>query len=165
MPTFISEGGVFHPAKESVGLIYKGDVPIPRANLPAGVTISGSADFLVKDMQFIYDGPDREALKIIYKENPEGSTMGSDFRNDPDFIQMTRTRGFNTVDEYLKAIGYDEAKEEKKFNEKASRVQAHEVAQRVDEIEVLAGGKDYAGAGADTVGGFGDATVKPPKKK
>lgn len=165
MPTFISKGGVLHPAKESVSLIYRGKVAIPRKDLPEGVTIPNSAEFLEPGQGFLYDGPDREALNVMFRENPDGSLIGSDFRNDPDFIQMTRTRGFNTVEDYLKSIGYDEAKETAKFNERASKVQSHEVSKRVEEIEVLAGGKDYAGAGADTVGGFGDATVKPPKKK
>ncbi len=164
-PTFISKRGEFHPAKESVSLIYKGKVRIPKKDLPASVTIPGSAEFLEPNASFLYDGPDREALKVIQKEGSETGAIGMDFKSDPDFIQMTRTRGFNTVDEYLKAVGYDEEKDNKKFEEKASRVQAHDVEKQVDAIEVLAGGKDYAGTGADIVGGFGEEKMNKPGKK
>lgn len=163
MPTFVSDKGVFHPAKEKVSLKYNGKKSIARDKLPKGVTISG--DSLNPGDDFLYDGPDREALKVIFKENPDGSTIGEDFRRDPDFIQMTRTRGFNTVDDYLKSIGYDEAKDTEKFQKKAASVKAHEVADRVSEIEVLGGGKDFTGSGADTIGGFGEERVRTPNKK
>lgn len=165
MPTFISKRGEFHPAKESVSLVYKGKVRIPKKDLPKGVTIPESADSLEPGKSFLYDGPDREALKVIHKEGSETGTIGTDFKNDPDFIQMTRTRGFNTVDDYLKSIGYDEEKDNKKFEEKAIKVQAHELEKQVDAIEVLAGGKDYAGTGVDIIGGFGEADITKPKAK
>ena len=41
MPTFISERGVFHPAKEKVSLKYGGTKKIMKKDLPQGVTISG----------------------------------------------------------------------------------------------------------------------------
>ena len=64
MPTFVSEKGVFHPAKESVNLVYQGKKDIARKDLPAGVTISSSKEFLKTGDSFLYDGPDR-ALKNI----------------------------------------------------------------------------------------------------
>lgn len=164
MPTFISKGGILHPAKEKVSLKYKGKNSIPKDKLPMGVTISGDA--LNPGDDFLYDGPDRASLNMLYQEEGgEASTLGQDFRNDPEFIQSVRNRGFNTVDEYLKSIGYDDKKEEEKFSKKASSVQAHELEKRVNEIEVLAGGKDYTGSGEDSIGGFGEAQVRKPTKK
>jgi hypothetical protein len=164
MPTFVSEKGVFHPAKESVNLVYQGKKDIARKDLPAGVTISSSKEFLKTGDSFLYDGPDRAALAVIFKETNGDGFLGNDFRNDPEFIQSVRNRGFNSVEEYLKAIGYDEAKDKKKFEEKISRVQAHEVEKKVNEIEVLAGGKDYSGSGNDIIGGFGEEQIRKPSK-
>lgn len=161
-PTFISERGIFHPAKEKVSLKYKGEKKIAKKDLPPGVTISG--DFLNPGDDFLYDGPDRGALQMIHKETNGDGVLGSDFRTDPEFIQSVRNRGFNTVDEYLKSIGYDETKDKKKFEEKVSKVQAHEVENRVNEIEVLAGGRDFTGSQNDIIGGFGDEQIRKPNK-
>lgn len=162
MPTFISERGILHPAKEKVSLKYGGDKKIPKKDLPQGVTISG--EFLNPGDDFLYDGPDRAALQMIFKETNGDGFLGSDFKTDPEFLQSVRNRGFNTVDEYLKSIGYDEAKDKKKFEEKASKVQAHEVEGRVNEIEVLAGGRDFTGSKNDIIGGFGDEQIRKPNK-
>ena len=101
---------------------------------------------------------------MIHKETNGDGVLGSDFRTDPEFIQSVRNRGFNTVDEYLKSIGYDETKDKKKFEEKVSKVQAHEVENRVNEIEVLAGGRDFTGSQNDIIGGFGDEQIRKPNK-
>jgi hypothetical protein len=162
MPTFISERGVFHPAKEKVSLKYKGDKKILKKDLPSGVTIAG--DVLNPGDDFLYDGPDRAAMQVLFKEGGDAGTLGFDFKNDPDFIQMTRTRGFNTVDEYLKSIGYNEEAEKKKFEEKVSKVKAHDIEKKVNEIEVLAGGRDFAGGNNDIIGGFGDEQIRKPNK-
>jgi hypothetical protein len=164
MPTFISERGILHPAKESVSLIYNGTKKIAKKDLPKGVTIPESSEFLEPGKSFLYDGPDRAALQMIFKETNGDGYLGSDFRTDPEFLQSVRNRGFNTVDDYLKSIGYDEAKDKKKFEEKVSKVQAHEIENRVNEIEVLAGGRDFTGSKNDIIGGFGDEQIRKPNK-
>jgi len=162
MPTFISERGQFHPAKEKVSLKYRGTKKMLKKDLPIGVTISG--EVLNPGDDFLYDGPDRAAMQVLFKEGGDAGTLGFDFKNDPDFIQMTRTRGFNTVDDYLKSIGYNEEVEKKKFEEKASKVKAHDIEKLVNEIEVLAGGRDFAGGSNDIIGGFGDEQLRKPTK-
>lgn len=162
MPTFISERGVFHPAKEKVSLKYGGSKPIAKKNLPVGVTISG--EVLNPGDDFLYDGPDRAALEVIHKETNGDGILGFDFRNDPEFIQSVRNRGFNTVDEYLKSIGYDEAKDKEKFEKKAAKVKSHDVEARVNEIEILAGGRDFSGSKNDIIGGFGEEQIRKPNK-
>lgn len=161
MPTFISKRGVLHPAKENVSLVYKGTKPIPKEDLPKGITIAG--DVLEPGQGFIYDGPDREALRMLHEAGEE--SLGKDFKNDPDFLQAVRNMGYQSPEEYLQQVGYDEKKDEEDFKKKATTVKSHEIPKRVEAIEVLAGGRDYSGEGADSVGGFGEQQVKPPKSK
>ncbi len=71
MPSFISNNGIWGPAKE-------------RAFDPK----SGE----------IYDGPDREAVKYIEEE---GGVVGQDAAQDPQVLQASRNMGFNSVKEYL----------------------------------------------------------------
>lgn len=161
-PTFVSKKGVWLTAKEKIGLVYKGSKVIPKGALPEGVTITG--EFLHPNDPFMYDGPDRAALIAMHKENG-GQSFGVDFRSDPEFLQAVRNRGFNNVDEYLKMIAFDEAAEDKKFEEKVSSIKSHEIPKRVEAIEILAGGKDFAGTGNDIVGGFGEEKINKPSAK
>lgn len=158
MPTFYSDRGIWHAAKERVGgLIYQGTKSIPKSKLPSTIKIAG--DTLNPGDPLIYDGADREALKLLNKEgyNLKGEqVMGKDFRNDPDFLQAVRNMQFNNLDEYLKSIGYDDEEQDKQVSERAIKTKSHEVPKRVREITELAGGKNFAG-GADEnlIGGFG----------
>ena len=129
-PNWISKDGVWHPAKEHVVLPH-----------------------LVGTEREVYDGPDRAALFILYKEKKE--TLGMNFRHDPELINRTRQLGFKSVDEYAKAMGYDKEKVEKNFEEKAAQVTKHELPKKVDAIKKLGGGRDTSGQGNDTYGGFG----------
>ena len=143
MPSFVSNKGLWSPAKEEIGLINKSEKVI---------------DYDGKKIQpgqpFIYNGPDREALKML--EDSGAATLGTDFRHDPEFRQAVRNQGFENIDAYLKHIDYDEAVDEKKFKEKTATVKAHEIPARVAKINVMGGGKDFSGDKAnDVVGGFG----------
>lgn len=161
MPSFVSDRGFWHPAKENIGLTYKGKEPIPREKLPDSVHIAGAV--LNPGDPFIYDGPDRGALIHIQRDN-QGQIPGRHFRHDTEFLQAVRNRQFNSVDEFLKVIGYDELDEKKKFEEKMSRIQAHEVPKKVAAIEVLGGGRDFSGQGMDVVGEFTEAPMDGPKR-
>jgi hypothetical protein len=130
MPRFISKDGVWHPAKE-------------HAVLP----------HLAGTENEVYDGPDRAALFELYKQKV--NTLGVDFRQDPELINRTRQLGYESVDDYAKAMGYDKEAVEKNFEEKAAQVTKHELPDRVESIKTLGGGRDFAGQGEDAYGGFG----------
>jgi hypothetical protein len=149
MPTYVSNRGVWHPAKEKVGLVNKSDKPIEYN----GKTIQPGEPF-------VYEGPDREAIKELHLAGR--TTFGQDFKTDPEFLQMVRNRGFQSVEEYLSMIGYDEEKAEKEFEERAAVVQAHEVPKRHAEIKMLGGGKDTSGNRQDLHGGFGEERLRTP---
>ena len=130
MPNYVSKGGKWYPAKEHVVLPH-----------------------LAGTKNEVYDGPDRAALLVLFKEKVE--TLGQDFRTNPEFLQSVRNQGFNSVDEYLQAIGYDADKEEKEFKKKAKVVTKHEIKKKVKAINTLGGGRDFSGGGQDRRGGFG----------
>lgn len=165
MPTFVSDKGIWYAAREKVGgLIYQGNKVIPKADLPASITIVG--DFLKKGEPLIYDGADREALKMLQLEGYDlkgERVMGTDFRHEVEFLQGVRNMGFNSVDEYLKHIGYDEEADAKRFKETAMKTKSHEIAEKVKEIKVLAGGRNEAGDG-DIIGGFGEERIRPAEE-
>ena len=148
MPTFVSNKGLWSPAKEEVGLINKSDK-----------IIEYDGQKIKPGQPFIYKGPDREALKMLHLAG--AATLGTDFRHDPEFRQAVRNQGFSSIEDYLKHIGYDEEADTKKFKEKSATVKAHEVPDRVKAIEVMGGGKDFSGdKSQDIVGGFGNEKRK-----
>ncbi|KKK95047.1 hypothetical protein LCGC14_2676740 [marine sediment metagenome] len=142
MPRYISHKGVCHPAKERIAL----------KNLSGKVIQVDGKDVQPGD-DYIYEGPDRAALFELYKAGEE--TFGQDFRKDPEFLKSVRAQGFNDVADYLKSMGYDEEKDNKEFNEKASVVHKREMPKRVAAIKTLGGGIDTSGEGQDRLGGFG----------
>lgn len=153
MPTFVSNQGKWYPAKEMVGLTNVGKTPIKYK----GRTINPGEPF-------VYKGPDREAVKMLHEAGEEH--LGTDFRRDPEFLQAVRNMGFQSgeqgVKDYLDAIGYDEAKEKKKFEERASVVKSHELPKKAEEIRELGGGRDTTGnKNNDLIGGFGDERARP----
>jgi len=160
MPNTVSNKGVWHAAKEKVGLVNKSDKPIEYN----GETIQPGEPF-------IYNGPDREAVKMLHEqgfEDPNGNwVMGSDFRNDPEFLKSLQAYGFSSDEEgvakYLKRIGYNEEEDKKKFKERASVIKRHELPKRHDEILVMGGGKSHSGHKEDDmIGGFGPERVRKP---
>ena len=131
MPNWISKDGVWHPAKE-------------HAVLPH---LSGT------DRE-VYDGPDRAALYELYKLKV--TTLGKDFRKDVDLINRVKQLGYENVDQYAEAVGYNKEEVEKNFEEKASKVTKHELPEKVAAIKKLGGGTDTSGQGNDAYGGFGE---------
>jgi len=142
MPNYVSHEGIWHPAKEKVGLINK-----------SGKTIKVEDKEVNDGEPYIYEGPDRAALFELFKDNVE--TLGMSFKNNPEFLSAVRNMGFSNVDEYLKSIGYDDQKALDEFIEKAAEVKRHELPKKVEAIKVLGGGKDFAAQGEDQYGGFG----------
>jgi len=157
MPNYVSDGGVHYPAKEKVGLTNTSDKPYDN-----------NGEEVAPGDPFIYEGPDRAAVKelaeasgLIADPNKKIEdlqvTFGTDFRKDPDFLQMTRTMGFNTPEKYLKSIGYDNEAEKKKFEERAAVIQKHELPKRHKEALILGGGKDGSiGGKQHVIGGWGN---------
>lgn len=143
MPNWVSRDGVCFPAKEYAVLPH----------------LAGTG-------REIYNGPDRAALKHLWDIDKSGktTTIGEDFRKNPDFQQMIRTRGFKDVEEYLTFVGYDKEQNDKDFKEKASVVKMHELPKRIEEIERLGGGTDMSGSNVSYVGGFGDSQIKEATK-
>ena len=149
-PTFISNKGKWVPAKEEIGLVNKSDK-----------VIEYNGEKIQPGQPFIYKGADREALKVLH--NAKVEYLGTDFRQDPEFLQAVRNQGFNTVDDFLKNMGYDEEADTKKFEERAAVVKAHDIPKKVNEINVLGGGRDMSGnKDNDAVGGFGDEKLRKP---
>ena len=140
-PSWISKDGVWHPAKEKVGL----------TNLSGKTKVIEGKKIKAGD-PYVYEGPDRAALFELFKEKVE--TLGNDFKKDPDFLNRIRNLGFK-LDEYLQAVGYDAEKIEKDFKAKALKVQKHEIPEKIEAIETLGGGGDSSGGGKDKYGGFG----------
>ena len=157
MARFVSFRGKFYPALEEVSLVYEGTKSIPKEKLSKFVTISGNV--LEKGMPYIYKGPDRAAMKLLKAEGVE--FLGGDFQHDAEFLQMVRTMNFNTVEDYLKHVGYDREKDEKRFKEKAIEVSRHELPESEEEILIMGGGQDKANSSNDIVGGFGEPRVRP----
>jgi len=142
MPSYISRDGVWHPAKEKVALVNhsKKDIEINGETVKAGDP-------------YIYDGADRAALFELYKEKVD--TLGINFRQDPDLIARVRQLGYKSVDAYAKVVGYDKKKVDEDFEKNASVVNKHELPEKVEAIQTLGGGRDFAGQGMDKHGGFG----------
>jgi hypothetical protein len=145
MPQYVSDGGVWHPAKE-------------HAVLP----------HLAGTEKEIYDGPDRAAMEELAKAYgvdekgyPKQGTFGMLFEHDPDLIHRAKTLGFANVKEYADASGYDPIKAKEDFEKKASKIEKYELPKRQPERQIDGGGKDLSGQGKDKYGGLGD----PPELK
>lgn len=156
MANFISFRGMFFPGIEEVNLTYKGKTPIPREKVSKYILFNG--DTLTEGMPFIYKGPDREAMYML-KENGV-DYLGQDFTHDPSFLEMVRKLNYNSTEDYLKAIGYDENKDKQRFEKLAKKVSYHELPDREDEAFILGGGKDTSGSAKSYVGGFGEPVEK-----
>src|SRR3990167_2850487 len=137
-PTFVSKDGIWHPAKEKIGLVNR-----------SGKTKTIDGKRIKPGDHYIYEGADRAALFVLYQDKVE--TLGIDFKKDPEFINRVRQLGY-TIEEYLKAVGYDEEQVKKDFEEKASVVNKHELAEKVKAVETLGGGTDTSGQGHDKYG-------------
>lgn len=153
MPTFISKMGKWYPAHEKVGLTNKSD---------------NSFEYDGKIIQpgepFVYEGEDREAKKML--EEAGQDHLGTDFREDSEFHDFINSKWQGDQAKYLKRIGFDEAKEVEKFNEKLPNAKSHTVPVKSQERIIVAGGKDTTGNKSnDVIGGFGDMQVRKASDK
>ena len=132
MPRFLSKDGVWEAAPERV----------VNPDAPEG--------------QEVYEGPDREALKVI-AEN--GGSLGTHFSLDPELIQRAKMLGFKDVAEYLSVYGYDKVKAAKHFEEMKAQMLAdcHKDPKRQAMLRTQSGG-DNTAPGSEIPakkGGFG----------
>ena len=156
MPNWISKDGVFHPAKEKVALVNNSKKAITN---PSEEGTRGFGQIVEPGEPFIYEGPDRAAMFALFQAKQE--TLGMDFHTDADLINRVRQLGYKSVDEYAKVMGYDKVKVEEDFKAKASVIVKHDLPQRVKELNIMGGGSDTSGSGADIIGGFGEERVRP----
>lgn len=157
MPVYVSDEGVFHPAKESVSLVNRG-VAFPDPLIPGRIVEKG--------MSYIYEGPCRAALFELWESNgkptkeqvegnPDLMTFGINFKHTPEFLQMLRDLNFKSAKEYLAWVGYDEMKAKAEVEKKKASISKHELPQRIAEIKRVGGGSDSTGSGQVQYGGFG----------
>jgi hypothetical protein len=159
MAQFISVRGRFFPALEEVALTYNGKTEIPKEKLSKNITIAG--EVLKPGGSYIYKGPDREAMYILHKEGVQ--FLGEDFEHDPEFLQKVRAMNFNSIEDYLKFIGYDKSKDLARTEKLLQEVNTDREVTREEESYLLAagGGVDKTGKSEnDIVGGFGEARIR-----
>ena len=130
--------------------------------IESDLVIAPDGGHVVKEGEnFLYNGPDREAVKVLKEQGVE--SLGKNFKTDPEFLQAVRNMGFNTVDDYLKHIGYDEKSEIEKQEKLTMIINKHESPEETDEILVMGGGKDMSGnKNNDAIGGFGPERIRTP---
>jgi hypothetical protein len=143
MPTYISKGGEWYPAHEHVVLPH----------------LTGTS-------REVYDGPDRAALYALWVESgkPEDAKrcldhLGSNFKNDPDFVNRVRQLGFTSVDEYLKFVGYDEKAAMAEAEKKITTVKSHEIVKRAKAVENDGGGVEFGSGKVLERGAIGDVPM------
>ena len=156
MPEFVSIGGKCFPKHERIGLVNLSDEVIINEFSNEGKPIQPGDPF-------IYDGPDRAALEAIIEEYGEDAKhIGEDFKSNPEFIQQTRNMGYNTVEDYLAAIGYDKKKETEKSEQFIKQETAHTPEVPHEESFIAGAGIDESGAADnDVCGGFGPERLRP----
>lgn len=152
MPSFVSNKGKWYPAKEKIGLTNKSDD-----------VLSYDGEDIKPGEPFVYNGPDREAVKMLEEAGEEH--LGTDFRDCPEFQDFVNAKYQGDEGKYLRRIGYNEEEDDKKFEETYVKVKSHELPKRVNEIKVMAGGRDLSGASQnDVIGGFGDERLRKPSE-
>jgi hypothetical protein len=142
MPSYISNDGVWTPAKEKVALVNNENKPI---------TINGKE--IGPGEPYIYEGPDRAAEFELFQTGEKH--FGVEFWKDPDMIQRAKNLGYKDIFEYATEMGWERKKSQEDFEKKASVVQKHEAPKKSKAREIEGGGKDFSGSGADVYGGFG----------
>lgn len=132
MAEFVSINGVWKPAQE-----YFVD-----ANAPEG-----------KDP--VYKGPNRDALALLKEQGVD--KLGKHYKNNADLIRLARSHNYNSVEEYLKAMGVDEEENTKRQQEKAGEISsANKKPKRKKATKQVGGGFDASGKGNHLEGGFDD---------
>lgn len=144
MPRFVSDGGVWTPAME-------------RAVIEKTNPVTGEKE------PEIYVGQDREALKLLEEAGEE--TLGQHFSMNPDMFALARQMGYKDVNEYVKAIGFNETQAKELAAKKKAEINTHALPDKKPELKIIdGGGQDRSGNGNGIVGGFGEAEYKPVKK-
>ena len=145
MASYISLEGVWYPAKEHAVL-----------------------EHLVGTKDEVYDGPDRSAeselataFGVDEDGKPKVTTFGMNFRENPDFIDFIRQRGFKDAKEYLDYIGYDAEAAKKVFDKKAALIIKHQSPARKPETTITGGGISTAPGNETLIGGFGEERLRP----
>ena len=112
MPSFISKGGIWTAANERA------------VDINTGV---------------LYEGPDREAKKIIKAETgSEDGTLGIDAREDSENIMRARQMGMS-IDEYLKLNAPLTPSQKKVEEEKKTAVVTHASPKRKPGVKTGSG--------------------------
>ena len=136
MPKYVSNDGVWTPAKEKVGITN------------------------AKGEPEVYEGPDRAALAEIKAGNIESKP----FWKDTEFIARVRQVHNMTIEEYMKANGYDEKTSKAEFEKKLSEVNVHAEPSRKPGNRQRSGGQNTAGQSGHLEGDFGEPELKTKGK-
>jgi len=138
MPTFISDEGVWVPAKEKVAL--------EKVDPETG-----------EKEPFIYEGQDRAALEMLKEmDMEEQGYMGVHFSENMELYELARGRGYNSVEEYVEKLGYNAKKAKELVAKYKAKYVTHAQPEKVKGKEFAGGGVNTAGTGNDLSGGFGD---------
>ena len=159
MPRFISKDGVWHVAREKVALKNHSLKEIIN---PSEEGSKGFEEKVGPGEPFIYEGPDRASLFELYKADPKGgvTTIGQHFTDDVDMQDRVRQRGYKSVADYAKALGYSKEKSAAKFDKDIAKVGTHELPKTVAMIETAqSGGTNTAGSEGHMKGGFGEQPI------
>lgn len=135
MPTFISDEGVWVPAKEKVAL--------ERINPETG-----------EPEPFIYEGDDRAALEMLKELDVDH--LGSHFTENMELFELARGKGYNSVEEYVEKLGYNSNKAKELVAKYREQHNTHKSPEKKVVKKISGGGVNTAGTGNDLEGGFGD---------
>ena len=144
MPRFVSKEGIWIPKKEKVALEKKN----PE---------TGEVE------PYIYEGPDRAALKMLKDMNAEeDGYIGTHFTLNPDMYELARQRGYDNVEEMMEKLGYNAKRAKEIAQKKLEEYTKHEAPERKPAAKFRGGGVNTASDSniEDRYGGFGE----PPKE-
>lgn len=138
MPSYVSNNGVWEPAKEKVAILDKQGEPA------------------------VYEGKDRAALEAI----ANGDVTSQPFWKDTEFINRVRQVHNMSMEEYMKANGFDEKTSKAEFEKKMEVVNLHKPPVRKVAKRQRSGGANTAKGGAGSLeGDFGDINDAKAKIK
>ena len=153
MPKFISEEGVYVPSIERVALKNKSDETIINPSM------EGSKYFgeeVKPGEDFIYEGLDRAAIKMIKEqEGEDAETMGTHFTESTELFELARSKGYDSVEDYVKKLGYNSDKAKAIAAKNKKKINTHSLPPKVKGKKISGGGTNQTGSGGDLMGGFG----------
>lgn len=134
MPSWVSKEGVWEPAHEYV--------VNPKA----------------EKGKEIYDGPDREAVKVMEEE---GGNLGQHYTLDMELISRVKQLGFDSIEDYLKMKQVDPKKLQAAYEKNKEKIVDHAAPSKVRAVQPQSGGDNTAPGSSipSRKGGFGDQTV------